>query len=114
MQKTARLAALLWVALPLIAALNDAHSERLNFLSTQLRPLEEAQKMRTVILKNFPQEVDYTTEEPQQFSLRVKEEQEGGTRSIDLVGALHGELQPLAQLDALAPLDDLALKVMTR
>jgi multiple sugar transport system substrate-binding protein len=63
----------------------------------------QAQKMRTVVSKNFSQEVDYVTEEPQQFSFRVKEEQQGGTHSIDLVGALHGELQPLVQLDALAP-----------
>ena len=44
MQKMARVAVWLWVALLLIAVLNDAHSERLNFLSTQLRPLETAER----------------------------------------------------------------------
>ena len=70
--------------------------------------------MRNVILKGFPQEVDYITEQPQQFPVRVKAEQEGGTRTIDVVGALHGELQPLVPLDALVPLDDLADKLARR
>jgi multiple sugar transport system substrate-binding protein len=99
----------------LLTAIADAaQTGRLIFLSTQLRPIEEAQKMRNVILKGFPREVDYITEEPQQFPVRIKAEQEGGSHAIDVVGALHGELQPLARLDALAPLDDLAGKLPRR
>src|SRR5262249_9707017 len=36
---------------------------------------------------------------------------QGGIHKIDVVGALHGELQPLAMLDELVPLDDLASKL---
>jgi multiple sugar transport system substrate-binding protein len=43
-----------------------AHTERLIFLSTQLRPIEEAQRLRNLILKGFPRVVDYVTEEPLQ------------------------------------------------
>lgn len=93
---------------PLIAIADAAQTERLIFLSTQLRPIEEAQKMRNLILKGFPREVDYITEQPQQFLVRIEAEQEGGTHTIDLVGSLHGELQPLMSKDALVPLDDLA------
>ena len=64
--------------------------------------------MRNLILKGFPREVDYITEQPQQFLVRIEAEQEGGTHTIDVVGALHGELQPLMSIDALVPLDDLA------
>jgi hypothetical protein len=39
-----------------------AQTERLTFLSTQLRPIEETQKMRNLILKDFSREVDYITE----------------------------------------------------
>jgi multiple sugar transport system substrate-binding protein len=93
----------------LLTAIADAaQSRHLIFLSTQLRPIEEAQKMRNVILKDFPREVDYITEQPQQFPVRVKAEEQGRTHTIDVVGALHGELQPLVPLDALVPLDDLA------
>jgi multiple sugar transport system substrate-binding protein len=104
----------LCVAGLLTAIADAAQTERLIFLSTQLRPIEEAQKMRNLILKGFPGEVDYITEQPQQFPLRVEAEQEGGTHTIDVVGALHGELQPLVPLDALVPLDDLAGKLTRR
>src|SRR6202048_4199736 len=99
----------------LLTAIADAaQTERLIFLSTQLRPIEEAQKMRNLILKDFPREVDYITEQPQQFPVRIKAEQQGGTHAIGVVGALHGELQPLVPLDALVALDDLAGELTRR
>jgi len=109
-----------WLSLSLCAAglltaiADAAQSGRLIFLSTQLRPIEEAQKMRNVILKGFPREVDYITEQPQQFPVRINAEEQGRTHTIDVVGALHGELQPLVRLDALVPLDDLAGKLAGR
>ena len=104
----------LCVAGLLTAIADGAQTGRLVFLSTQLRPIEEAQKMRNLILKDFPPKVDYITEQPQGFSVRIKAEEEGGTHTIDVVGALHGELQALVPLDALAPLDDLVGKLSGR
>src|SRR3984893_9152276 len=102
-------------AVVLLTAIADAaQTGRLIFLSTQLRPIEEAQKMRNVILKDFPREVDYITEQPQQFPVRIKAERQGSTPAIGVVGALHGELQPLVPLEALVPLDDLAGKLTRR
>src|SRR5215813_9970670 len=98
-------------AMLLIAITNAAQTERLIFLSTQLRPIEEAQKMRTLILKDFPRPVDYITEQPQQLPARVAAEQTEGTHTIDVVGALHGELELLVNRDELVPLDDLAGKL---
>jgi multiple sugar transport system substrate-binding protein len=99
----------------LVTAIADAaQAERLIFLSTQLRPIEEAQKMRNVILKGFPREVDYITEQPQQFPVRIAAEEQSRAHTIDVVGALHGELQPLVPLDALVPLDVLAGKLTGR
>ena len=96
----------------LLATIADAaQTERLIILSTQLRPIEEAQKMRNLVLKDFPREVDYVTDPPQQFLMRLEAEQQTGLHTIDVVGALHGELQPLVPLDALVPLDDLAGKL---
>src|SRR6516162_2778174 len=108
-----------WLGLSLCAGLlatiaDAAQTERLIFLSTQLRPIEEAQKMRNLILKDFPQKVDYVTERPQQFPVRIKAEEEAARHTIDVVGALHGELQPLVSLNALIPLDDLAAKLIGR
>src|SRR6516225_3251474 len=98
----------------LIAIAQAAEIERLIFLSTQLRPIEEAQKMRNLILKGFPQTVDYITEQPQQFPVRIEAEEHSGTHRIDVVGGLHGELQALVPPGALVPLDDLAGKLTDR
>jgi multiple sugar transport system substrate-binding protein len=84
------------------------------FLSTQLRPIEEAQKMRDVILKNYPGNVTYVPEQPAQLPVRLQAEKQGGTHTISLIGALHGELEPLVTMQALAPLDALAAKLSDR
>jgi multiple sugar transport system substrate-binding protein len=91
-----------------------AQTEQLVFLSTQLRPIEESQKMRNFVLKDFPQEVAYLTDVPQRFQMRIEEERQTGKHTIGVVGALHGELQALVPLDALAPLDDLAGRLAGR
>ncbi|HTW69292.1 MAG TPA: ABC transporter substrate-binding protein [Acetobacteraceae bacterium] len=84
------------------------------FLSTQLRPIEEAQKMRDVILKDYQGKVTYVPEQPAQLPIRLRAEQEGGTHTISLIGALHGELEPLVTLHALVPLDALAASLADR
>ena len=84
------------------------------FMSTQLRPIEEAQKMRDVILKDYTGVVTYVPQEPAQLPVRIKAEQQGGTHTISLIGALHGELEPLLTLNGIVPLDDLAAKLKDR
>jgi multiple sugar transport system substrate-binding protein len=98
----------------LTAIAQSAQTRRLSFLSTQLRPIQEAQKMRNLILKGYHQEVDYITEPPQRFPVRIKAEEQGGAPTVDVVGALDGELQPLAHLDALTQLDDFAGRLTGR
>jgi len=84
------------------------------FMSTQLRPIEEAQKMRDVILKDYTGKVTYVPQEPAQLPLRIQAEQQGGTHTISLIAALHGELEPLIALNGIVPLDDLAAKLKDR
>src|SRR5215468_7402779 len=98
----------------LTAIAQSAQTGRLTFLSTQLRPIEEAQKMRNLILKEYRPEVDYITVQPQQFLVRIMEEEQSGTPTVDVVGALDGELQPFAHLNALAQLDDFAGRLTGR
>ncbi|PSH70359.1 ABC transporter substrate-binding protein [Phyllobacterium brassicacearum] len=81
------------------------------FLSTQLRPIEEATAVRNVILKDLPAPVEYVVEEPPQFAVRMEAERQAGKHTISLVGALHGELSPIAAKDGFVPLDDLAEKL---
>lgn len=80
------------------------------FVSTQLRPIEEATVVREELLKDVGP-VDYVVEEPPQFAVRMEAERQAGKHTVSLVGALHGELSPLADKDTLEPLDDLAKKL---
>jgi multiple sugar transport system substrate-binding protein len=80
----------------------EARADELNFLSTQMRPLEEAQKARTQILKGAPVPVAYLPEEPPQLPIHLQADVQGA-HTISLVGALHGELAPLVSM--LQPLD---------
>jgi multiple sugar transport system substrate-binding protein len=82
-----------------------AAAKDLTFLSTQLRPMEEAQRTRTEILKGSPVPVDFIPEEPPQLVVHVQADMKSGSPSIGLIGALHGELAPLVQLGALSQLD---------
>ena len=89
-----RLSFLFCAAGSLIAIAHIAQANQLVFLSTQLRPVEETQKMRNLILKGFSREVDYIPEQPQQLPVRIKIDQQRTAHEIDVVGALHGELRP--------------------
>lgn len=80
------------------------------FVSTQLRPIEEATVVRQELLKDAGK-VDYVVEEPPQFAVRMEAESQAGKHTVSLVGALHGELSPLADKGQLEPLDDLAKKL---
>src|SRR6516165_10391584 len=69
----------------LTAIAQSAQNGRLTFLSTQLRPIEEAQTMRNLILKGYRPEVDYVTVRPQQFPVRITAEEQNGTPTVGLV-----------------------------
>jgi multiple sugar transport system substrate-binding protein len=92
----------------------QAQQQDVVFLSTQLRPIEEAQKMREVILRGFSGRVNYVTEQPPQLTVRMRAEAEGGRRTVSLVGALHGELQPLQPMNVLDDLADVARTLADR
>jgi multiple sugar transport system substrate-binding protein len=90
------------------AAVSGAAAQETIFLSTQLRPVEEATKVRQVILKGAPSPVTFLVEEPSPFQTRIDAETQAGKRTVSLVGALHGELSPINATRGLSPVDDLA------
>lgn len=107
LRRSAAVAALTlaWLATPAAA--------QVVFLSTQLRPIESAQKLRSDILKDFPGGAEFVTEQPPQLGVHIRAEQQAGKPVSSLIGALHGELQPLAA-DSLVPLDDIMEKLKDR
>jgi multiple sugar transport system substrate-binding protein len=100
------------LALGAFAATPPARARDLTFLSTQMRPIEEAQRMRTEVLKGSPVPVQFVPEEPSTLLIHLQADR-NGSHTIGLVGALHGELAPLATSNLLAPLDDMA-SLLTR
>jgi multiple sugar transport system substrate-binding protein len=112
---TRRTGALLSLAAAAFAFCTAARADDLVFLSTQLRPIESAQAMRNDILKGFSGgPVSFVAEVPPQLGVHVRAEAQAGKHVTSLIGALHGELMPLAATNNLAPLDDLAAQLKDR
>jgi multiple sugar transport system substrate-binding protein len=113
MTRPLSLRAALLAATTLIAGFSAAQAQETIFYSTQLRPIEEASKVRDVLLKGVSGKVTYVVDEPSPFAVRMKAETQAGKRTIGVVGALHGELQPHVGAD-LQPIDDVAQKLADR
>ena len=86
----------------------------LAFSSGALAPIEEAQKMRTIILKDYPSKVEFLPDLPPALLTRMRAELEGNARVTSLLGANHGDLAVLAPSGVLLPLDDLATSLAAR
>lgn len=89
----------------------NADAGEIVWLSTQLRPVEEGEKLRTVILKNFKGKVEYIPEDTAPFVDRLLAENKTNNVTISLVGGLHGDFPPFIQEGIMADLTDLASRV---
>jgi multiple sugar transport system substrate-binding protein len=84
------------------------------FLSSQFKPVEEAEKMRGAILKGAPVPVDFIPEDPGPFNDRVSAEQQTQKVTISLIGGLHGDFAPMVQKNQIEDLSALASKLNDR
>ncbi len=64
-------------------------------VSTQLRPIEEAEKMRNVILKGAPDAVNFVPEDSNTYLTRMKAELASPKGNVHLTMALDGDLGPV-------------------
>jgi multiple sugar transport system substrate-binding protein len=80
-------------------------------VSTQLRPIEEAEKMRNVILKGAPDSVNFVAEDPNTYLTRMKAELGAAQGKVHVTIALDGELAPVNQLGGLQDLDDIVKRL---
>lgn len=78
------------------------------FWSTQARPVQEAQAMRTEVLSSHSDKVNYLPSENGPWYTRLQAELQAGSGSISVLGALHGELSSLNPND-LVNLSDLGI-----
>jgi len=66
------------------------------WLSTQLRPVQEAEKVRGVIVADFPGAVEFIPEDEAPFHDRIAAEVQAGKGTVDVLGALHGNFSTMA------------------
>src|SRR3546814_18290237 len=69
------------LAAGLMIAAGSAAAETV-FLSSQLRPIEEAEKVRQVLLKDAPVEADFIVDEPPMVINRVLAEAQADRKSV--------------------------------
>ncbi len=93
-----------------------AAPQALLFSSTQFSPVEEQEKMRSVILKDFKAaKVDFVVDPSEApFMDRIIAEQKTGKITVGVIGALHGTFPNLIQANALEDLTALAAKLKDR
>lgn len=84
------------------------------WLSTQLRPVQEAEKVRGLILADFPGTVEYIPEDEGPFHDRITAEVQTGKGTIDILGALHGNFSTMAPLGQLQDLTTLKAALADR
>ncbi len=87
MKKTSRF--LVGLALALAAPFATA---QVLFWSTQASPVEEAARMREMVLAGFPGGVDFQAQDTGPFYTRLEAELQAGRGEIGVLGALHGDL----------------------
>jgi multiple sugar transport system substrate-binding protein len=77
----------------------------ITLLSTQLNPVEEAGKMRNVILKGFPGSVEFRPNDSSYVFSSIDSIIRNDPKISLLLGALHGDLLTLYERGALLPMD---------
>lgn len=87
-----------------------AANHEMVFFSNQLTPVAEAEKVRSIMLRNFrAHRVEFVPAASDRvFEDRVLAELQAGRGRIDVLGALHGNYVSLRDKNALAPLNDVA------
>lgn len=91
-----------------------ANAGEIVFLSSQFKPVEEAEKMRKTILGGFKGKVEYLPEDPGPFNDRLQAEAKAGKLTISLIGGLHGDFAPFVAANLLEDLTPLATRLKER
>jgi multiple sugar transport system substrate-binding protein len=84
------------------------------FLSSQFKPVEEAERMRNTILANFGGQVEFIPEDAGPFNDRIRAEAQGGQKTISIIGGLHGDFAPFVNDQLLEDVTPLVNKLKDR
>ncbi len=109
---------LAWLALAGSGVSRPAHAQAsvgspITIVSTQMRPVEEAEKMRKQVLSALPGGATFLPEDGNTLLTRMRAELGAARGQIDVLIALDGELAPIHQAGGLQNLDDLVARLST-
>jgi multiple sugar transport system substrate-binding protein len=92
------------------AAMVTASMAQVNVISTQLRPVPELEKVRTVLIKDAKPEINWIPEDGNTYMTRMQAEAQASSGKVHVTIALDAELSPVNAAGTLQDIDD----VMTR
>ncbi|NJS36429.1 MAG: ABC transporter substrate-binding protein [Brachymonas sp.] len=98
----------------LAAALVTAAFAQVNVVSTQLRPVQEIEKVRTVLIKDAKPEINWIGEDPNTYNTRLMAESQASSGKVHVTIALDTELSPLNAAGALQDVDDVMGRLANR
>ncbi len=101
---------MLFAALALLAAAASAWAQ-VTIVSTQMRPVEEAERMRKQVLSALPGGATFLPEDGNTVLTRMRAELTAVRGQVDVLIALDGELAPIHQEGGLQDLDDLVQRL---
>lgn len=84
------------------------------WISTQFKPVQEAEKVRGLILADFPGTVEFIPEDEGPFHDRITAEVQSGQGTVDILAALHGNFSTMAPLEQLQDLTALKATLADR
>ncbi len=84
------------------------------WISTQFTPVEEGERLRNTILKDFKGKVEYLPQDAGPFNDRIMAEHTANKVTVSLIGGLHGDFPSLIQAGAVEDLSALAAKLADR
>jgi multiple sugar transport system substrate-binding protein len=87
---------------------------QVNIVSTQLRPVQEIEKVRTVLIKDAKPEINYIGEDPNTYMTRMMAESQASSGKVHVTIALDTELSPLNAAGALQDVDDVMGRLANR
>jgi multiple sugar transport system substrate-binding protein len=79
---------------------------QVNVISTQLRPVQELEKVRTVLIKDAKPEINWIPEDGNTYMTRMQAESQASSGKVHVTIALDAELSPVNAAGALQDIDD--------
>jgi multiple sugar transport system substrate-binding protein len=99
------------LAATLALVVGAAASAQTIMVSTQLRPIEEAEKFRNAIAKGAADPVNFIPEDPNTYLTRMSAELQGTKGKVHVTAGLDGELSSVHAQGGLLEVDDIVKKL---